>query len=236
MNIKITKRVLLLFGFFLIFGNMLYAQSAKNCDIAIGFDKPVNNEVFDFGDTAKLVLYFYNDGPDTITTDDTVIFNLGGILAALPNQEIAPGDTAKLQVATAYSNDTENDTITVWAKVLNLSAAFTQTNEQNDSTSVTFVMLGSNGEGIDCLKCSIKKLKIYPNPGKDFIVLSGRDGTILKDDFTLRIYNTLGVMVLQTKFKGLEKQKIDIRALAPGSYFMVIANNGFYASQSFIKK
>src|SRR5690606_12735482 len=133
----IIRKILPLIGLSLIVCNLLYAQAIKNCDLAIGFDKPLNNEVFPYGDTAKFVLYFLNNGPDTITTNDTVFFSFSGIEATLPHQEIVPGDTAKLQVAEGYSDGMENDTITYWAKILPYATTYTQTNQQNDSTSVT---------------------------------------------------------------------------------------------------
>lgn len=236
MNIKKTFSLL---GLMLLSCSLLFAQPTKSCDIEIGFDKPSNNEVFPFGDTAKFVLYFLNNGPDTVTTNDTIFFSFSGIEATLPNQEIAPGDTAKLQVAEGYSDGLENDTITYWAKLLPYATTYLQTNEQNDSTTVTFIMLGDNSEGVLSLKERNYQIRIYPNPVKNVLFISEKDdveGTFLKSS-TISIYNASGMLALKKDLPGLKKEySLNLSKLASGNYFIIIKSKNFEVSYHFIKE
>jgi len=99
-------------------------------------------------------------------------------------------------------------------------------NCKKDSTSKV-VSIGTIG-----LKANYKNiaLKVYPNPAKDIITITGIDELALKDAF-VEIYNVAG----QLMYKGSFSPEINISALKNGTYTLKIYNASNSFNTHFIK-
>lgn len=217
-NFKIGFWSLLLFG---VFGQFtLLAQTLKTCDIAIGFKSPINNEIIPFGDTAKVSLYFVNNGPDTLLQSDTIFYEVGGLLAACPSQNLNIGDSIILPISTVYSTGGGNDTIQFEANLTNTSATFFQTNPNDDSTSVTFIMNGNGQTGLSSYCKSINELNLFPNPASGLVTIQLNTARYKKVQLSVTdIYGreTLFHDYLNSNKSGIQ---FDVAGFQPGIYFV----------------
>lgn len=84
-----------------------------------------------------------------------------------------------------------------------------------------------------------KNFHVFPNPCNDLIHINLKvhSGTVSNADILLRIFNPLGVVLLDKKIKNNSDGiiSLDISSLNQGIYFMVIAQNFYIYSVSFIK-
>lgn len=220
--------------------NQLFAQGLKTCDLSIGFEHPGNNQVFEFGDTAMIDLYFVNYGPDTLNANDTIYYWAFGVpTAALVDQMIAPGDSLIVNLGWEANTGEETDTITVKAYLDSLSPTFIQTNFQNDTTSVSFVLKGSGVNGIrETASSKSNKLEVYPNPCNGILNLDmdAEQNTIVN----LAVYNTLGREVVKKKgihlLTGNNKRYLDLSTIPIGTYFLHISGKGYNGLRKVIKR
>lgn len=65
-----------------------------------------------------------------------------------------------------------------------------------------------------------QQLSIYPNPCQDFVVLKHR-----ADQHQLRIYNTMGQVVLEHKLSPTKEEKIQLQELVTGIYIVEIEDS-----------
>ncbi|MCC6187295.1 MAG: T9SS type A sorting domain-containing protein [Chitinophagaceae bacterium] len=65
-----------------------------------------------------------------------------------------------------------------------------------------------------------QQLSIYPNPCQDFVVLKHR-----ADQHQLRIYNTMGQIVLEHKLSPTKEEKIQLQQLVTGIYIVEIEDS-----------
>lgn len=64
------------------------------------------------------------------------------------------------------------------------------------------------------------QISIFPNPGSNFVSIKGIEN--LKD-YTVEVFNIMGVKVLEQKEKGI----IDVNTLPLGNYYVIIKNDRF---------
>jgi len=75
----------------------------------------------------------------------------------------------------------------------------------------------------------IKQLSIYPVPASNYLLLKNLSATEMQE---WQMFNSTGSLVLQGKFIGGSNEKIDIRKLASGYYFVKV----FSAGSTFVLK
>ncbi len=73
----------------------------------------------------------------------------------------------------------------------------------------------------------VNSIKIYPNPAKEYIILSA-----LENDLQVEIYDMLGKKILQTQTLAFQT-KINIDSISKGVYLVKISNS---KSQYLIQK
>lgn len=79
-----------------------------------------------------------------------------------------------------------------------------------------------------------KEFKIYPNPAKEYIILSGFD---FKINTVIKIYNSLGKLIKKHHVNSLNNQKIDVRSIENGIYFLKFnVENKVYANKIVVSK
>ena len=81
--------------------------------------------------------------------------------------------------------------------------------------------------GID--KISLNMMKVYPNPVMDYIVIENHSGVELNH---WQLFNSIGTQVEEGDMNDLSHQQINVKHLAPGSYFLKIYTDG----ESILKK
>ena len=69
--------------------------------------------------------------------------------------------------------------------------------------------------------------RIYPNPASDYLEISSINPTLklgVDEGLDIRIFNTLGEIVMSLEQTSPSVQRIDISNLSPGIYFIKIGN------------
>ncbi len=105
---------------------------------------------------------------------------------------------------------------------------------QGCTTSDTVTVIVINGDGIDNNKLS--HIVIYPNPAKDFIVISTDN---IKGNFTISILNVKGEKVYQSNIDEFKNNKhiINTSDLSEGIYILQInTNNKVYTNKIIINR
>ena len=100
-------------------------------------------------------------------------------------------------------------------------------NSENEVFYDNISLVASAAASVD--KVFASKVSIYPNPAKDFLIISS-DVTINK----VEVYNLLGTKVISTS--KLNNNNLDISNLANGVYMMKLTSGASIASKKFIKK
>ena len=129
---------------------------------------------------------------------------------------LEPGTTYKWQVQSLCSYDPD------------IASTF--------SAIQTFTTLKSQEKDEDAAAAnySLDKLTIFPNPASSRITIdaSGLDGNA-----NVFLYNTFGELVLSTDWNTAERtQNIDVGKLSRGMYEVIIRNESYSASGTFIKE
>lgn len=235
-----TFAVLFLCG---IIAQTASAQAQKSCDLGITFGTVLNHDTIvhlpedsvtvPFGDTIVYGLFFWNNGPDTILVSDTISYSISGLSAAVTNYNLPPGDTLYVRVGSGYTDGEETEGIILRANLKNNMQQFNQINSRNDATLIKITFIGSGTSGMhDVL--AVNKVKLFPNPGKDLVHISG---LLRGEEFTTNIYDILGRKV---KHANLNIQNndyiIDICTFTPGIYWLYLQGKNWQYSSQLIKE
>lgn len=89
----------------------------------------------------------------------------------------------------------------------------------NESLAAYIEAKEVKGSHLDIAKMALKKLRIYPNPAQNNITISSTDNQILFGS----ILNIQGIELMYFEVTG--SQTLDISNLAPGIYFVKLANH-----------
>lgn len=94
----------------------------------------------------------------------------------------------------------------------------------------------NNGTGI--IKQNFRdELIFYPNPAIDILYLDLPPSYSHPKELTVKVFNSTGILVLQSSVNSLNKASLDISLLEPGIYFIELRdNNQTVHSGKFIKK
>ena len=95
----------------------------------------------------------------------------------------------------------------------------------SDSDTLSFVVQTTLGIQDQVLP----SFTIYPNPAKDFIVLSEEYQKVVS---SLKVFNVAGAVVLESE---TPKERIDVSQLTPGVYTMELHHNAGVITEKFIK-
>lgn len=211
------KKIKLLFFSVLLLAVQTAFSQTRVCDleITLSTDQPYN--IASFGDTIQILINIKNNGPDAIIATDTIeILDLGFPFSSVfTDIDIAPGATITLDDARgwAHHSQTENDT-TEFCKAILPSETFQNPINQNDTSCVTSILLGSNSVNINELR--IDQVSLYPNPASETIVF---DFEQLKEDVSIEIYDING-RLLNTYKTSKNQFEIDISHLSIGMYIV----------------
>ena len=95
-----------------------------------------------------------------------------------------------------------------------------------DTVKVTVVPIGSI-TSINNNSDEERDFTVFPNPAKDYIEISSINPTLKRgfdEGLDIRIFNTLGEIVLSVEQMSQSVQRIDISKLSPGIYCIKIGN------------
>lgn len=94
--------------------------------------------------------------------------------------------------------------------------------DQGNTEALNAAYVDYSSIGID-ESSVLKNVNIYPNPTKDYFVISGERHA--EDCCYIKIYNLLGETILSQTLSNINNQKIDISWFKKGIYFVHIENN-----------
>ncbi len=120
----------------------------------------------------------------------------------------------------------------------NLSADASFTDEQPRSGWNYYRLVDSNGAAIATQEVFVKgrsELKIFPNPSSDYITLAMPGCADLKEGYVL-VFDALNKCVIEqyVSFDAAQTTRIDITALPPGLYSVMLQANGATLSKPII--
>ncbi|WP_162902929.1 GEVED domain-containing protein [Taibaiella koreensis] len=99
------------------------------------------------------------------------------------------------------------------------TVTLTLSNDCGEIVSTKQVLVGP-ATGIDSRSALQKEIRLYPNPGKDHVVINANSGVRITQ---IDIYNLTGQRILSTQ--AGDKQTIDVSSWANGIYHVVIATD-----------
>jgi len=215
---------LLFFVFGLFFPVMGFSQT-RQADLEIVINQPSDNSVFQWGDTAKFSFYIQNNGPDTLMPDDmtSVGFLHFGQIVPLTGVKLDPGDTMQFNNAATLWNDNPaaDDTGQFCMSIHIVSSNIVDTNTDNDTSCVRYILKGNNNAGLSGLSNNHGLIDIFPNPVSGKLSIRFRNPP---QQCSLSIVDILGkVRQYYPKVKNRNNVfDIDVSNLKSGIYMLEI--------------
>lgn len=211
----------------LLFGANLTAHAQKHVDLQLSIVSPHSGEVIPFGDTAFLNISIKNLGPDTLfANSDTLYYGVTGFPYANADwANIAPFDSAIIDVAFQYNDDSTQSSEILCAYLLPYSPTYVDTNQLNDTSCVAFTFAGYSNVGISNVDANSNKyFTISPNPASQILHLNfnlehTQPIIVLVHDLLGRelIHKDLGLLL------GNQRQQLDISSLHSGMYMVELS-------------
>lgn len=174
-------------------------------------------------------------GFDLVMAPDGSYIVVGGITTNLSTWEGEQSITCYSTDGDVLWNELENEGFAHYAMSIDirgdkiaLSGAISD--EENNQWAYTSMY---ELHGSVSVQENVLSVRHYPNPVKSnlFIELDNK----LNGNATIQIYNALGVMVKHEKLSA-SKANVDMAALAPGSYFIIISNGAARSTFTVIRQ
>lgn len=217
----------LAFTFGMYFPKSGFAQS-RYADFEIIINQPSDSAIFEWGDTAKFSFYIRNNGPDTLTTNDTLligflhfhqIFPLNGV-------QLLPGDTMQFNnAATLWNNiPTMNDTGRFCMSIhVEDSTKLIDSNRTNDTSCVVYIL--SRKYNLNVRQYNYENtalLNIFPNPASQEIYIQLNEPIAAKCN--IRLLDMLGRIWKEEKNVplGSNPYLMSISMLPKGIYILEV--------------
>jgi TolB-like protein len=86
----------------------------------------------------------------------------------------------------------------------------------NDNNLYDFSGFFSISQGTGVNSISAGKIEVYPNPAREFILIS--TSNIPAADYRLRLINPIGQLLFEDQLKGVHLYRLDLGSYAPGVY------------------
>jgi hypothetical protein len=219
----------------LIFSFCLLAHrgiAQKFCDLEITFHYPANGHQVHQGDSVQFVAALRNNGPDDITTADSIVFRIDFGLDLLRVADIPAGDVYldTFMMFTNHLSADEEQNLCIFL-LPDDHIGFADTLQSNDTACISFMALGPS---------SIREahgsapLSIHPNPAGEEVYVSlpypVKEGN-------LSVWDIAGKQILALPLEFNQREvRLQVAQLRSGIYFISIhAERGSYRSR-FVKQ
>jgi hypothetical protein len=201
----------------------------KHADLQMSIATPSENEIIPYGDTVLVKILVKNLGPDTLRIGSDSVFFTGTLfpwVTSINWANLAPMDTAIfLFLYDENIGNPEDESEHLCSYFLPFSSTYIDTNQDNDTACISFIMKGSGHTGISNNELNTPKgFELFPNPGAQKVNIKFYLSNAEK--VTIKIRNLIGRQVMETDYRGLSgtlNKELDVSRLSPGIYFVSIA-------------